>query len=264
MISFAIGSYGLWWYFAPGEWIHPTSWTLIVISISALIAEYLRSKPLKDPVMFFGISSSLFVLLAYLNLSQNELIYPEMFWNTIIIAFLLTNLILFSSWFVSKKGIPNILFFTLFILFSFNLYLIREIDNGSTMIFLMTIGIIFSLLGSFSFPHNTWTPMACLSNPLYLILYFGHFIDGAATYLGIDKYGYVEKHVLPTWFIETFGTAIVMLPLKFLVVTGVIIALESEEHKEDQKQMVNLLILFLLALGLGPGTRDILRIVFGT
>ena len=264
LISFAIGSYGLWWYFAPGEWIHPTSWTLIVISISALIAEYLRSKPLKDPVMFFGISSSLFVLLAYLNLSQNELIYPEMFWNTIIIAFLLTILILFSSWFVSNKGIPNILFFTLFILFSFNLYLIREIDNGSTMIFLMTIGIIFSLLGSFSFPHNTWTPMACLSNPLYLILYFGHFIDGAATYLGIDKYGYVEKHVLPTWFIETFGTAIVMLPLKFLVVTGVIIALESEEHKEDQKQMVNLLILFLLALGLGPGTRDILRIVFGT
>ena len=264
LISFAIGSYGLWWYFAPGEWIHPTSWTLIVISISALIAEYLRSKPLKDPVMFFGISSSLFVLLAYLNLSQNELIYPEMFWNTIIIAFLLTILILFSSWFVSNKGIPKILFFTLFILFSFNLYLIREIDNGSTMIFLMTIGIIFSLLGSFSFPHNTWTPMACLSNPLYLILYFGHFIDGAATYLGIDKYGYVEKHVLPTWFIETFGTAIVMLPLKFLVVTGVIIALESEEHKEDQKQMVNLLILFLLALGLGPGTRDILRIVFGT
>ena len=64
--------------------------------------------------------------------------------------------------------------------------------------------------------------------------------------------------------IETFGTAIVMLPLKFLVVTGVIIALENEEHKEDQKQMISLLILFLLALGLGPGTRDILRIVFGT
>ena len=264
LISFAIGSYGLWWYFAPGEWIHPTSWALIVISISALIAEYLRSRPFDDPVMFFGISSTLFVFLAYLNLSQNELIHPEMFWNTIIIAFLLTMLILFLSWFVSNKGVPNILFFTLFILFSFNLYLIREVQNGSTMVLLMTIGVLFSLLGSFSFTHNKWTPIACLSNPLYLILYFGHFIDGSATFLGIDKYGYVEKHVLPTWFIETFGTAIVMLPLKFLVVTGVIVALESEEHKEEQKQMINLLILFLLALGLGPGTRDILRIVFGT
>ena len=69
---------------------------------------------------------------------------------------------------------------------------------------------------------------------------------------------------MPTWFIETFDTAIVMLPLKFIVVTGVIIALESEEHKDNQKQMISLLILFLLALGLGPGTRDILRIVFGT
>ena len=38
----------------------------------------------------------------------------------------------------------------------------------------------------------------------------------------------------------------------------------DEEHKEDQKQMISLLILFLLALGLGPGTRDILRIMFGT
>ena len=82
--------------------------------------------------------------------------------------------------------------------------------------------------------------------------------------MGIDKYGYVEKHVLPTWFIDTFGTAVVMLPLKFLVVTGVIVALENEEHKENQKQMISVLILFLLALGLGPGTRDILRIMFGT
>jgi uncharacterized membrane protein len=129
---------------------------------------------------------------------------------------------------------------------------------------LMSVGIIISLMGSFAFHHAKWTPVAHMLNPLYLTLYFGHFIDGSATFLGIDKYGYVEKHVLPTWFIDTFGTAAVMLPLKFLVVTGVIVALENEEHKEDQKQMISVLILFLLALGLGPGTRDILRIMFGT
>jgi uncharacterized membrane protein len=55
-----------------------------------------------------------------------------------------------------------------------------------------------------------------------------------------------------------------MLPLKFLVVTGVILAIEYEENKEEQKQMINLLLLFLLTLGLAPGTRDILRIMFGT
>ena len=264
LISFAIGSYGIWWYYAPGEWIHPTSWVLIVLSAAALTAEFLRSKPLKDPVIFFGIASTLLVILAYLNLSQNELVNPEMLWDTVIIASLLTVLIWMSSWFISTHGIPNIMFVLLFVLFSFNLYIVRELDNNSTMIMLMAIGILISLIGSLIFSHSKWAPAAHLLNPLYLILYFGHFVDGSATYLGIDNYGYVEKHVLPTWFIETFGTAIVMLPLKFLVVTGVIIALENEEHKEDQKQMISLLILFLLALGLGPGTRDILRIVFGT
>ena len=264
LISFAIGSYGIWWYFAPGEWIHPSSWTLIVLSAVALIAEFLRSKPLRDPVMFFGIASTLLVILSYLNLSQNELVNPEMLWDTVIIASLLTGLIWVSSWFVSNHGIPNIMFLLLFILFSFNLYLVREVENNSTIIMFMSVGILISLTGSLTFSHSKWMPAAHMLNPLYLTLYFGHFVDGSATYLGIDRYGYVEKHVLPTWFIEEFGTAIVMLPLKFLVVTGVIIALENEEHKEDQKQMISLLILFLLALGLGPGTRDILRIVFGT
>ena len=264
LISFAIGSYGLWWYFAPGEWIHPSSWSLIVLSAVALTAEFLRSKPLKDPVMFFGIASTLLVILAYLNLSQNELVNPEMLWDTVIIAGLLTSLIWLLSWFISNQGIPNIMFGLLFILFSFNLYLVRGVENNSIIIMFMSLGVIISLIGSLSFSHSKWAPAAHMLNPLYLILYFGHFIDGSATYLGIDNYGYVEKHVLPTWFIETFGTAIVMLPLKFLVVTGVIVALANEEHEEDQKQMINLLILFLLALGLGPGTRDILRIMFGT
>ena len=55
-----------------------------------------------------------------------------------------------------------------------------------------------------------------------------------------------------------------MLPLKFLVVTGVILAIEYEESKEEQKEMINLLLLFLLTLGLAPGVRDVLRIMFGT
>jgi len=264
LISFAIGSYGLWWYFAPGEWIHPASWSLIVFSVAALCAEFLRSKPLKDPIMFFGIASTLLVILAYLNLSQNNVINPEMVWDTIFLAGTLTALIWFLSWFISNHGIPNIMFVILLVLFSFNLYLVKEAQNSSIIIMLMSVGVIISLMGSFTFYHTKWMPAAHMLNPLYLTLYFGHFIDGSATYLGIDKYGYVEKHVLPTWFIDTFGTAIIMLPLKFLVVTGVIIALENEEHEEDQKQMISLLILFLLALGLGPGTRDILRIMFGT
>ena len=124
---------------------------LIVLSAAALTAEFLRSKPLKDPVIFFGIASTLLVILAYLNLSQNELVNPEMLWDTVIIASLLTVLIWLSSWFISNHGIPNVMFVLLFVLFSFNLYLVREVDNNSTMIMFMTIGILIFLDWKFNF-----------------------------------------------------------------------------------------------------------------
>jgi len=204
LVSFTIGGYGLWWYFAPGDWIHPSSWALVVFSFTALTAEFYRGKPLRDPVLFFGISSALTLILAYLTLAQNEILNPEILWNTLIIASVLTFVVWFFSWFIMPL------------------------------------------------------------KPIYILLYFGHFIDGGATFLGIDTYGYTEKHVLPDFFIEYFGSAIVMLPLKFLVVTGVITALEIEKSKDEDPGMVSLLLLFLLALGLGPGIRDILRIMFGT
>ena len=53
-----------------------------------------------------------------------------MLWDTVIIASLLTVLIWLSSWFISNHGIPNIMFVLLFVLFSFNLYLVREVDNN--------------------------------------------------------------------------------------------------------------------------------------
>ena len=206
LVSLAILGYGLWWYFAPGEWLHPSSWALLVLCASALPAEFYRGQRLRDPILFFGITNTLVLIWTYLNLAQNEMKHPEMLWNTLAFASLFTLMI----WFVCQVVIEKPL------------------------------------------------------NPLYILLYFGHFIDGCATYLGIDEYGYTEKHVLPDFFIENFGTAAVMIPLKFVVVTGIIYALETEKSKEEEPQMVALLLMFLLALGLGPGTRDVLRIMFGT
>ena len=58
LVSTAILIYGLWWYFAPGEWLHPSSWALLVLCAAALTAEFYRSAPLRDPVLFFGITKS--------------------------------------------------------------------------------------------------------------------------------------------------------------------------------------------------------------
>ena len=97
LVYFTIGGYGLWWYFAPGDWIHPSSWALIVFSFTALTAKFYRGKPLRDPVLFFGISSALMLTLAYLTLAQNEVVYPEILWNTLILASVLTFVVWFFS-----------------------------------------------------------------------------------------------------------------------------------------------------------------------
>ena len=260
LVAFAIGGYGLWWYFVPGDWLHPSSWSLIVLAVSALTAEFYRGQPLRDPKLFFGITTSLLVILTLLTLAQAPINNPEILWNTLLISGFLTFTIGYFAWFIANRGIPNPMFLLLAILMGYNSHLALS----GTVVLMAYFGLGLSLGCSLAFPLRTWAPAAILLNPLYLILYFGHFFDGSATFLGIEEYGYTEKHVLPTGFINYFGTAAIMLPLKFLVVTGVIVALESEESKEQEQQMVNLLLLFLLTLGLAPGTRDVLRIMFGT
>ena len=260
LVALAIGGYGLWWYFVPGEWLHPSSWSLIVLAGSAFTAEFYRGQPLRDPKMFFGIATALLLVLTLLTLARAPIENPEILWNTLLISGFLTFTIGYLAWFIANRGIPNPLFLLLAILMGYNSHLALS----GTIVLMTYFGLGISLGCSLAFPLRTWAPAAVLLNPLYLMLYFGHFFDGSATFLGIEEYGYVEKHVLSTGFINYFGTAAIMLPLKFLVVTGVIAALESEESKEREQQMVNLLLLFLLTLGLAPGTRDVLRIMFGT
>ena len=206
LVALAIGGYGLWWYFVPGDWIHLSSWSLIVLAAAALTAEYYRAAPLRDPAMFFAITTTLLLILTALTLAQGKVTHGGILGTSLLIALMLT----FMVWFAS--------------------------------------GVFLNVR----------------LNTLYLLLYFGHFFDGAATFLGIEEYGYIEKHVVPTATIDYVGTAAIMLPLKFLVVTGVILAIEYEESKEEQKEMINLLLLFRLTLGLAPGVRDVLRIMFGT
>jgi len=101
--------------------------------------------------------------------------------------------------------------------------------------------------------------------PLSIALFAAHFLDGAATYLGIERYGYTEKHVLPEFLIDLFGTAAVMLPLKAGVVFLVVYMLDVvyKDDLADNRSMLMLVKLLILTLGLAPGTRDVARIFLG-
>ena len=52
------------------------------------------------------------------------------------------------------------------------------------------------------------------TDPLNLSILLAHMMDASSTYIGVDKLGYYEKHVVPTYLIQLTGTALVMYQLK--------------------------------------------------
>lgn len=113
------------------------------------------------------------------------------------------------------------------------------------------------------------------------IVVWGHSIDGTANVVGLDwgaelglRADLVPKHpvnravidltgaVLPESVIAVIGDAWPFLLLK-LVVAVAAVWLFNEDMVEDSPRSTLLLLVAVLAVGLGPGTRDLLRATFG-
>jgi uncharacterized membrane protein len=85
--------------------------------------------------------------------------------------------------------------------------------------------------------------------------------DACSTFIGVTYYGYVEKHVLPHFLIDLVGGAWVMIPLKLAVI---LLALWVIDSTEEDSFFKNFLKFAILAVTLGPGARNTLRIVMAT
>lgn len=100
-----------------------------------------------------------------------------------------------------------------------------------------------------------------LSDRLNLLILWAHMMDATSTYVGVDWFGYHEKHVLPDYLIDLSGTALVMFPLKLLIILPVL-ALIDGGLREDPS-LRNLTLLALLTLGLAPALRNTIRLSLG-
>ncbi len=122
--------------------------------------------------------------------------------------------------------------------------------------------IVYVIAKSLSTRYPKMLPFALGTN---LILFFGHFLDASATFVAIDYFGYAEKHVLPTFLIESFNTAAVMLPLKGFIVVLIIYFMDILYKKDfqDNPTLTGLVKVAVLVLGLAPGIRDLLRLAIG-
>jgi uncharacterized membrane protein len=107
--------------------------------------------------------------------------------------------------------------------------------------------------------------LAPLAAGTSVLIFFGHFLDAAATFRALDFYSYGEKHVLSNYLIESTGTALVMFPMKAIAI-GITLYILEIEFKEDLRKdalLQGLLRASLLILGLSPGLRDLFRLVMG-
>lgn len=97
-----------------------------------------------------------------------------------------------------------------------------------------------------------------MCNRLSLLVFFSQMFDGSATFLGITFLGYWEMHVIPRLLISIFG-AWIMLPMKIIVFVPILYILDSIE---ENTELVNFVKFVLIVLGLAPGLRDALRMMF--
>jgi len=88
-----------------------------------------------------------------------------------------------------------------------------------------------------------------------------HLLDASSTTVAIDVLtGYHGKHVVENYLIDLTGTGAVMYPLKLLLLIPMLYLIDSEF---DEIELRDLLKLVVLVLGLAPGCRNTILILFG-
>lgn len=87
-----------------------------------------------------------------------------------------------------------------------------------------------------------------------------HGLDGASTAVGITYLSYSEKHIISNAIIETAGTPYAFTALKLLFILTVLTVVKQET---DDRRFTLLVLLGIIAVGMGPGLRNITRAIIG-
>ncbi|PXF61531.1 MAG: hypothetical protein C4B59_02990 [Candidatus Methanogaster sp.] len=88
-----------------------------------------------------------------------------------------------------------------------------------------------------------------------------HLLDATSTTIAIDFLtGYSGKHVVENYLIDLTGTGAAMYPLKLFLLIPMLYLIDSEF---DEAELRDLLKLVVLILGLAPGCRNTILILFG-
>ncbi len=124
-----------------------------------------------------------------------------------------------------------------------------------------------------SHPVERLSTRAMLASPLVLLMLVGQLSDGFATFLGLDVFGYAEKHVASQGVISLGGQINASLGIEFgvgawlftvvkVILVSLIVVLFSKMRIEHRQQHLRVLIvLAVMIVGLAPGLRDVGRLI---
>ncbi|MFZ3169990.1 MAG: DUF63 family protein [Candidatus Methanoperedens sp.] len=105
--------------------------------------------------------------------------------------------------------------------------------------------------------------MAYLRSRVYLFAIFSFMLDSFTTYIGVDLFGYINKHPFSSFLTSIFGTGAVLIPLSLIMVMVIVFLLEKDSGKDKNKDEKYMLILTLIVLGFSMGARNLLAMTFG-
>jgi uncharacterized membrane protein len=136
-------------------------------------------------------------------------------------------------------------------------------------------------VGVYGLAKREWPAVTAGTGAVGLVVLWAHAIDGVANVVASDwtwAFGidltYGSKHVFnrfvidvtesvqPAWLTAAIGDSWPFLVVKVVAAT-VILVLFDAEFVEESPRYSMMLLGAIVAVGLGPGTRDVLRVTFG-
>mgnify|MGYP002760401789 CR=1 FL=1 len=153
-----------------------------------------------------------------------------------------------------------------------------EIVGFFPAIAMITLGVATLVAGLFWWASQRYAPFINEGTGYVgALIVWGHTVDGVANVLSLDWTGafgvgvtYGSKHVVneatvriteslqPAWLSASIGTAWPFLFIKIAAAVFVVWVF-NDEIFEESPRYAYLLLIAILAVGLGPGTRDMLR-----
>ncbi len=95
------------------------------------------------------------------------------------------------------------------------------------------------------------------------VIFYTHFYDATTTFVALQFFGFWEQHVLAKFMIGLLHTPAAMYVEKLMILVPIMWVLDNLLKDED-RDLINFVKLFIFILGLGPGTRNLLDMFLGT